>query len=88
MEEEGTDEVSCSEKTVCLWLKLLLPLQPVLPHRAKDKSEGGGPFWKHKQVSDSQGSRVNGRTSSSEHLSLLYISSHIVAYTCVYMSLN
>lgn len=86
MKEEGTDEVSCPEKTVCLWLKLLLPLQSALPHKARDKSEGGRPFWKHKQVSDSQRSRVNGRTSSSEHLSLLCISSRIVSYTCTYMS--
>lgn len=41
MEEEGTDEVSCAEKTVCLWLKLLLPLQPTrLEIRVKEE----GPF--------------------------------------------
>ncbi len=62
------------------------PCSPPSPDQARDKSNGGGPFWKHKQVSDSQGSRVSGRTSSGEHLSLLYISSHIVSHTCTYMS--
>lgn len=54
MKEEGADEVSCPEKTLRLWLKPLLPLNP--PPQAGDKSKEGGPFWKHKQVSDSQGS--------------------------------
>lgn len=86
MEEEGADDVSRPEKTPCLWLKALLPLQPCanppipLPPQNRQLIRAGEevPFWKHKQVSDSHGSRVNRRTSSSVHLLLLqvYIESH------------
>lgn len=64
----GADEVSRPEKVLPFWLKPLLSLRhphPPTPTWKTDKARGGGVCWKHKQVSDSAGSKVNENASSS-----------------------
>lgn len=86
MKEEGADEVSCPEKTLRLWLKPLLPLQPPTPPtRLEIRAKKEGPSGNTNRFLTHKGRGVNGRTSSGEHLSLLYISSNTVSYTCTYM---
>lgn len=65
----GADDVSHPEKTLPLRLKPLLSLRHPQPPAGKQITpEKEVFFWKPKQVSDSQGSRVNENTSSPEHL--------------------
>lgn len=78
MEEEWADEVSCPEKDSVLLAETstspgATPLPPATTTRLEIRAEEEGSIWKHRVVSDSQRSRVGGRTSSGEHLSVLYI---------------
>lgn len=71
MDAEGgrADDVSHPEKTLTLWLKPLLSLWHSQPPAGEQITAEAEVFFpKPKQVSDSQGSKVNGNTSSPEHL--------------------
>lgn len=84
MEEVEADDVSCPEKTLRLWPTPLLPQAALPPPTGPEiRAERGGPCWKHKQVSDSHRSKVDGRTSTSDHFSSHFCSagnfSHMLA---------
>lgn len=83
MEEVEADDVSCPGKTLCLWPTPPLPQALPPPAGPEIRAKRGGPFWKHKQVSDSHRSKVSGRTSTSDHFCSRFCSagnsSHMLA---------
>lgn len=74
MEEVEADDVSCPEKTLCLWPTPPLPQAAHPPPTGPEiRAKRGGPCWKHKQVSDSQRSKVDGGTSTSDSLAVAFV---------------
>lgn len=47
------------------WRRFPRPSPP--PAEPEIRAKRGGPFWKHKQVSDSYRLKVDGRTSTTDH---------------------